>query len=240
MSSAFEIFPAIDLRDGKVVRLYQGNPNKQTVYSDDPTSFAKRWLDSGATWLHIINLSAAFGEEDTPNLRALEKITRLDAFVEYGGGIRTFEQIERLLNIGAQRVFLGTVAIQNPEMVKEAVTAFGASMIACDIAGKDGTVMIKGWQEAAELTILEAGKGLRAAGVHHCVLTDVARDGSGNGVNIPSAKKLQDETGLSVVASGGVHSYDEIIAAREAELAGIIIGKALYDGVLDLRKCFEL
>jgi len=238
--SEFVVFPAIDLRDGKVVRLIQGDPNRQTVYSNDPAEFAARWLDYGAEWLHIVNLSAAFGEEDTANLRALEKITSLDARVEYGGGLRDLEQVSRLSNLGVQRVFFGTSAIQQPQILTEAVHTFGAQLIAADLAAKDGIVMIKAWQESAGRSVNDAGKELFQLGIRRCVLTDVSRDGSGRGINIDSAKNLQSESGLVVVTSGGANSYDEILAAREAGLAGIILGRALYEGILDLRRCLEL
>lgn len=239
-SPNFVIYPAIDLRDGKVVRLIHGDPGRQTVYSNDPAGFASRWIDSGADWLHIVNLSAAFGEEDTNNLRALEKITRLEVYVEYGGGVRELDQVARLINIGVQRVYFGTIAIQQPKLLSTAIQDFGPDLIAADLAAKDGLVMIKGWQESAGKTINEVGKELSDSGVKHCVLTDISRDGSGQGVNIKSATNFQRDSGLQVVASGGVNKYDEILEAREAGLAGIIIGRALYDGVLDLRKCFQL
>ena len=237
--SEFVVFPAIDLRDGKVVRLIQGDPNRQTVYSNDPAEFAARWLDYGAEWLHIVNLSAAFGEEDTANLKALEKITRLGARVEYGGGLRALEQVSRFTDICVQRVFFGTSAAEQPEMLAEAVREFGPQLIAADLAAKDGVLMIKAWQQSAERRVNDVGKELFQLGIRHCVLTDVARDGSGHGVNIDSAKNLQVESGLDVVASGGVNSYDEILTAREAGLAGIILGRALYEGISDLRRCLE-
>jgi len=235
MRKQFTVFPAIDLRNGKVVRLAQGDPNRQTVYGDDPLAWAERWLSEGAEWLHVINLSGAFDEDSEPNITALKSILTTGLKVEFGGGIRTQDQIRSMLDLGVARVFLGTVAIQNPSLVDWAIEKFGPESIAGDIGAIDGQVMVKGWQQATPLTVLEVGKKLRNQGVSLCVLTNVKRDGVSKGVDVTSAMNLQEETGLQVVASGGVSKLSDVRSAYQGGLAGVIIGRALYDGDIALR-----
>ena len=236
---SFTIFPAIDLRDGKVVRLAQGDPQRQTIYGDDPLAWAERWQSEGAAWLHIINLSGAFDEDSRANLQALRSILALGLKVEFGGGIRDAAAIRAALELGVERVFLGTAAIQDPTLVDWAIAQYGPARIAGDIGARDGLVTIQGWQQATALSVAEVGRRFRAQGIQHCVLTDVARDGVASGVNLASALELQKDSGLQVVASGGVSSLEDVQKARQAGLRGIIIGRALYDGKISLRACFE-
>jgi phosphoribosylformimino-5-aminoimidazole carboxamide ribotide isomerase len=234
----FTIFPAIDLRNGKIVRLAQGNPERQTTYGDDPLAQAQKFKAEGAAWIHVINLSGAFGEEASANLKALEAILTVGLKVEFGGGIRDEETIRIPLEMGVARVFLGTAAIQNPALVDWAIARYSPERIAADIGVCDGNVMIRGWQESTPLTMLEAGNRFRAQGLEWCVLTDVRRDGVGTGVSVEAAVELQTATGLNVVASGGVSSLEDVRKVREAGLAGVIIGRALYEGkfsISDLR-----
>jgi phosphoribosylformimino-5-aminoimidazole carboxamide ribotide isomerase len=232
---SFTVLPAIDLRAGKVVRLAQGDPSRQTTYGDDPRQQAEQFKAEGTEWLHVINLSGAFNEDAQANLKALESILAVGLKVEFGGGIRDKETVRIPLEMGVERVFLGTAAIQNPALVDWAIERYGSSRIAADIGVRDGQVMVKGWQEATLLTMFEAGKCFRAQGLEWCVLTDVRRDGVGTGVSVVPAVELQTATGLKVVASGGVSSLDDVRKAREAGLAGVIIGRALYEGGLSLR-----
>jgi phosphoribosylformimino-5-aminoimidazole carboxamide ribotide isomerase len=239
MPDRFIIFPAIDLRAGKVVRLAQGDPGRQTVYGDDPRFWAERWQSEGAGWLHVINLDGAFEEDSRQNMQALKDILEVGLKVEFGGGVRAKETIDVVINLGVKRVFLGTAAIQNPALVEWAITTFGPTQIAGDIGGRDGQVTIKGWQETTSLSVSEVGTRFRAQGVEWCVLTNVSRDGVSCGVDIASAVKLQNETGLQVVASGGVNSIGEVKAVGKAGLAGVIIGRALYEGKISLKKCLK-
>jgi len=234
----FTIFPAIDLRAGKIVRLVQGDPNQQTTYGDNPRAQAEQFKAEGAEWIHVINLSGAFGEDAQANLKALEAILSVGLKVEFGGGIRDEATLRTPLEMGAERVFLGTAAIQNPALVDWAVARYGPACIAADIGVRDRLVMIKGWQESTPLTMLEAGKRFKAQGLEWCVLTDVRRDGAGTGVSVDSAVELQNATGLNVVASGGVSSVEDVLRVKQAGLAGVIIGRALYEGkfsISDLR-----
>ncbi len=233
----FTIFPAIDLRNGKIVRLAQGDPERQTTYGDDPRAQAQKFKDEGAAWVHVINLSGAFGEEASANLKALETVLTVGLKVEFGGGIRDEESIKIPLEMGVERVFLGTAAIQNPALVDWAMARYGANRIAADIGVRDGNVMIRGWQESTPLSMLEAGRRFRAQGLEWCVVTDVRRDGVGTGVSVDSAVELQTATGLKVVASGGVSSVEDVIRVKNAGLAGVIIGRALYDGKVTISAC---
>jgi phosphoribosylformimino-5-aminoimidazole carboxamide ribotide isomerase len=233
----FTIFPAIDLRAGKIVRLVQGDPTRQTTYGDDPRAQAEQFKAEGAEWIHVINLSGAFGEEAAANLQALAAIISVGLKVEFGGGIRDEATIQTPLEMGAERVFLGTAAIQNPALVDWAIARYGSARIAADIGVRDGQVMVKGWQESTPLTMLEAGKRFRAQGLEWCVLTDVRRDGAGTGVSVESAVELQAASGLKVVASGGVSSLEDVRRVKNAGLAGVIIGRALYEGKLTITEC---
>ena len=230
MAGRFTIFPAIDLRAGKVVRLAQGDPARQTSYADDPRQWAERWQSEGADWLHVINLDGAFGEDTRPNMQALEAILTVGLNVEFGGGIRDRVSIETVLGMGVRRVFLGTAAIQEPALVEWAIDAFGPAHIAGDIGVRDNQVVVKGWQETTALNVLTVGLRLRAQGLEWCVLTDVSRDGVRTGVNIASPVELQNATGLQVVASGGVSSLADVQRVHESGLAGVVIGRALYEG----------
>jgi phosphoribosylformimino-5-aminoimidazole carboxamide ribotide isomerase len=232
---SFTVFPAIDLRNGKIVRLAQGDPNRQTEYGADPRAQAEQFKAEGAEWVHVINLSGAFDEDSAANLRALAEILKTGLKVEFGGGIRDEETLRIPLEMGAERVFLGTAAIQNPALVDWALARYGAERVAADIGVRDGNVMVKGWQESTPLTMLEAGRRFRAQGLEWCVLTDVRRDGVGSGLSVESAVELQAATGLKVVASGGVSSLEDVLRAKNAGLAGIIIGRALYEGSLTFR-----
>lgn len=234
---SFTIFPAIDLRNGKIVRLAQGDPTRQTEYGADPRGQAEQFKAAGAEWIHVINLSGAFDEAPQANLQALKAILSAGLKVEFGGGIRDMETLRLPLEMGVERVFLGTAAIQNPALVDWALERYGAARIAADLGIRDGLVMVKGWQETTPLTMLEAGRRFRAQGLEWCVLTDVRRDGVGSGVSVEAAAELQTATGLQVVASGGVSSLEDVIRVKKAGLAGVIIGRALYEGKISLADC---
>ncbi len=237
MLNGFAVIPAIDLRAGRVVRLAQGDPARQTAYGDDPLAWAKRWKAEGAAWLHVINLSGAFGEDSAANLQALERILTAGLKVEFGGGIRDQAGVRAALELGVARLFLGTAAVRDPALVDWAVATYGPARIAGDIGARDGRVVVRGWQEATPLTALELGRRFRGQGLEWCVLTDVSRDGVGSGADTAGASALQSGTGLKVVVSGGVASLDDVRRAKAAGLAGVIIGRALYEGKLTIAEC---
>ena len=238
--SRFTIYPAIDLRAGRVVRLQQGDPARQTTYSDDPARTARRWLEAGARWLHVVNLDGAFAENDTANHAALRAIldtaNEFHARVQFGGGIRSLPMIEQAIDLGVSRVVLGTVAIEQPQMVAHAVDKCSSEKVAVGIDARDGLVRVRGWQSDSGIPVTDLALQMREAGVGTIIFTDISRDGLGSGLNIPSTRGLADASGLDVIASGGVHAMEDVTAAHEAGLAGVIIGRALYEGTIDLKE----
>ena len=237
---SFTVYPAIDLRGGKVVRLKEGNPARMTSYSDDPAEAARRWLDAGAAWLHVVNLDGAFGESDNANRAALESILKLGARVQFGGGMRSLTAIEAALSLGVSRVVLGTIAIEQPDVVADALTRFGAERIAVGIDARDGLVRTRGWKDDSGVKATDLALQMRTLGLATVIFTDVSRDGLGSGLNIPSTRELAEVSGLDVIASGGVHTIEDVVAAKDAGLAGVIIGRALYDGTVDLKETISV
>jgi len=236
----FTIYPAIDLRGGKVVRLKEGDSARMTSYSDDPAETARRWLHTGATWLHVVNLDGAFGESDNANRAALEAILKCGARVQFGGGMRSLAAIERAIDLGASRVVLGTIAIEEPDVVAEALKKFGAKKIAVGIDARDGLVRTRGWKDDSGISATDLALQVRTLGLDIVIFTDIRRDGLGSGLNIPSTRELAEVSGLDVIASGGVHTIDDVIAAKDAGLAGCIIGRALYEGTIDLKEALQV
>jgi phosphoribosylformimino-5-aminoimidazole carboxamide ribotide isomerase len=236
--STFTLYPALDLRAGKVVRLQEGDPGRQTKYSDDPAATARLWLEAGARWLHVVNLDGAFGESDSANQAALGRIldltTQAGARIQFGGGIRSTDMIKRVLDLGVNRVVLGTIAVEQPQLVDNALREFGAACVAVGIDARDGLVRVRGWQAESGVQAMELALQMRSLGVRTLVFTDISRDGLGSGLNISSTRALADSSGLDVIASGGAHTLNDVVAARQADLAGVIIGRALYEGTIDL------
>jgi phosphoribosylformimino-5-aminoimidazole carboxamide ribotide isomerase len=220
----FTIYPAIDLRGGKVVRLKEGDPARMTSYSDDPAEMAKRWIDAGSTWLHVVNLDGAFGESDNANRAALEAILKLGVRVQFGGGVRSLESIEAALSLGVSRVILGTIAIEQPEIVRDALTRFGAERIAVGIDARDGLVRTRGWKDNSGVPALDLALQMSSFGLATVIFTDVSRDGLGSGLNIPATQELSEKSGLDVIASGGVHTIDDVKAAKDAGLRAVSSG----------------
>jgi len=230
----FTVFPAIDLRGGKVVRLRQGNPDKQTVYSDNPAETAQQFLDAGAEMVHVINLDGAFSEAQDESLEAVRAVLETGACVQLGGGIRSLETIETCLDLGVARVILGTVVVSQPVLVAQAIGRFGSDRIVVGIDVRRNRVYTHGWKEESVFEPVSLALAFRNAGLRTLITTSIARDGTGEGLNTAAAKKLADETGLEVIAAGGVGSLDDVHAARKAGLRGVVIGRALYDGSVSL------
>lgn len=233
------IYPAIDLRGGKVVRLREGDPYRQRVFGDDPIKTAQSWIDQGTEWLHMVNLDGAFAEAND-NGHILEQAANLDVKIQFGGGLRTLDDIERALQQGASRVVLGTVAVEQPEIVSQAIERWGAEAICVALDARDGKVATHGWRTISNLTPFVFGKQMVQRGAKHALYTDVRRDGYLSGVNIDDTIRLGQETSLNVIASGGVSTTDEIRQlARSGVVAGAVVGMALYEGRLTLQEALS-
>ena len=229
-SAKFTVFPAIDLRAGQVVRLAQGDPARQTLYATNPRAVAERWQAEGAEWLHVVNLDGAFGGDSMTNNQWLASIAAVGLPIQFGGGLRDETRLRRAFEAGISRAVIGTAAMDNPALVDWALREFGPERIAIGMDARDGKVRTKGWIEESTITAIELGQRLRAQGVEWCVFTDIARDGVGAGVNVTATADLARATSLSVIASGGVSSMADVQQVRDAGLAGVIIGRALYEG----------
>lgn len=240
----FEIFPAIDLRAGQVVRLLQGDPTRQTIYAYEPASVAKHWISTGARWLHVVNLDGAFGEKSAQNLKALENIVQVarvkGAQIQFGGGIRTAQDAARLFNIGVNRIVLGTLAVSKPDLVSELIAQYGVAQVAVGLDAKNGEIYTHGWTESTNLQVLTAAANLKALGLEWLIYTDILRDGMQTGLALDNTTELQKESALKVIASGGVSSLEDVQQAKKLGLAGVIVGKALYEDKLDPEELFDL
>jgi phosphoribosylformimino-5-aminoimidazole carboxamide ribotide isomerase len=241
-TAMFEIYPAIDIRHGKVVRLQEGDPSRQTVYEDDAIAVARRWADAGARWLHIVSLDGAFGEavELDALLRAL---CGVGPQVQFGGGVRSLAQIEAALTAGVSRVVLGTAAVEQPQLVRDAVARFGAAVIAVGLDTRQGRVRTRGWQSDGGLTAIDLGRQIKDTGVELLIHTEIERDGLLTGANVEASAELARACELSVIVSGGVASLDDVRRAKAAEprgVVGVIVGRALYQGQVDLRQALAI
>ena len=240
----FIVFPAIDLRGGQVVRLKEGDPNRQTHYSSDPAGAARRWIEAGCTWLHVVNLDGAFDQPDSANRGALAVILAAAAEskvpVQFGGGLRSLAAIESALQAGVSRAIVGTLAVDQPEILAEALARWGAERVGVSLDARDGRVQVRGWQSATPVIARDLAQTLRQNGLRWLVFTDIARDGLQTGLNLPSTVELSQVSGLSVIASGGVSRLEDIESARQAGLAGAIVGRALYEGAIDPQLLFLL
>jgi phosphoribosylformimino-5-aminoimidazole carboxamide ribotide isomerase len=241
--SPFQIYPAIDLRRGQVVRLQEGDPARQTDYDADPAAAAKRWLKAGAAWLHVVNLDGAFGESGTANREALAAILsaagEYSTPVQFGGGLRTLEALEQALSMGVRRVVIGTAAVEQPELVEAALRRWGPERIAVGLDARSGLVQVRGWQQGTAVPVLDLALHLAGIGLTWLVFTDIARDGLQTGLNVAATAGLARQSGLQVIGSGGVGSWDDIHAACAAGLPGVIVGKALYEGKFDPVELFR-
>ncbi len=236
------IIPAIDLKEGRCVRLEQGLMEKDTVYSDDPVAQARAWQDQGGELLHIVDLDGAFAGVPK-NRAAIEAIVKaIDIPTELGGGIRDMETVEAYLDLGVGRVILGTIAKENPAFVEEACKKFPGKIVV-GIDAKDGLVAVRGWADVTEKQATELARELEGFGVEAIIYTDIARDGMMQGPNIEATKALAEAISIPVIASGGVSSLRDIrqlMSIEESGVTGVITGKAIYTGALDLREAVEL
>lgn len=228
------LYPAIDLKDGQAVRLLKGDMEKTTVFNDDPAAQARAFQDAGCAWLHLVDLNGAF-EGQPVNGAAVEAIlAKTDVPAQLGGGIRDMATIEMWLSRGIARVILGTVAVENPDLVRAAARAF-PGQVAVGLDARDGRVATRGWAEETDMMVTDLAKSFEDAGVAAIVYTDINRDGAMQGPNVAATADLARATSIPVIASGGVSSLADLIALRDTGvIAGAISGRALYDGALDL------
>ncbi len=229
------VFPAIDLVAGKVVRLERGDRAHMKVYSDDPVAQAHEFLEQGATWVHVVDLSAALEEDDdarAANSAAIEAICRIDGLsVDVGGGVRSLARIDELAAYGARRIALGTVLVTEPGFAEIAARGFG-DLLAADVAARDGQVKINGWREGISRSVEDVVGELSGLGFKHLVFTDIARDGMQTGIDVEAYRRVAGYAGFPVVASGGISTLDDIRACAAADagvIEGCIIGRALYE-----------
>jgi phosphoribosylformimino-5-aminoimidazole carboxamide ribotide isomerase len=237
------IIPAIDLQQGKCVRLSQGRKEAATVYDGDPIKVAKDFELAGARMLHIVDLDAAFSDRASPNRRLLREIIgAIEIPVQFGGGLRNSDDVKEVIELGVTRIVIGTLAVESPKTLKELVRLFGSDHIAVGIDAKDGEVMVRGWEQEGKIRAVELAHVVAKAGVERIIYTDVARDGMLTGLNIEQTLLLARESGLKVTASGGVSSLDDIKRLNELSAFGVdsvIVGKALYEGRFTLREAFQ-
>jgi phosphoribosylformimino-5-aminoimidazole carboxamide ribotide isomerase len=236
----FLIFPAIDLKAGRVVRLQQGRAETETVYSDDPVAVAKRWEDDGARYLHVVDLDGAFEGEprNWDGVRAILRAVQIP--IQLGGGLRTRRQIEEALEMGVTRVVIGTKACDSPEFVSALIEDFGTRIVV-GIDARDGFVAVKGWTEKTEISSVDFAQQINRRGVMNIIFTDVATDGMLTGPNYFAISGLCSAVNCNVIASGGVSNLNDVrrlqrVAEERPNLVGVIIGKALYDGRIDLKQ----
>ena len=237
-----QLYPAIDLKDGNCVRLTQGLFEQAKIYSHTPADMAKEWENQGATFLHLVDLDGALAGRSVnePAIRSILKAVSIP--VQIGGGIRSRDGVASMLDLGVKRVLIGTKAAKNPEFIGEVVEEFGTDCIVAGIDAKDGKVAIEGWEKLSCLSALDLCKKMKDFGVQHIVYTDISRDGMLTGPNVPATKELTRETGLDIIASGGVSSMEDLRRLYEEGIKGAIIGKALYEKRIDLLeaiRCFE-
>lgn len=236
------IYPAIDLRGGNCVRLVKGDFSRETIYSRDPGAMAREWAAAGASSIHVVDLDGALAGESR-NLTAIRAIMEQGGIpIEVGGGIRNMSHIERLLSAGVHQVILGSAAVKNPQLVKDACRAYPGRIVV-GIDAKNGDVAVEGWEASGHIQAEELARKMADAGVERIIFTDIARDGMLSGVNVEATVAVAKASGLKVTASGGVASLEDLKILKKRETDGVegcIIGKALYTGAIDLRQAVAI
>ena len=231
------ILPAIDLKDGKAVRLSKGLMDSAKIYSDEPWQVAKRFEEMGSEWLHLVDLNGAFAGEPK-NLEQIKKIRQnCNLKMELGGGIRDEDTIKMYLDLGVDRLILGSIAVKNPDFVKEMAKKYP---IAVGIDAIDGMVAVEGWAEVSSMKATDLAKEFADAGVEAIICTDVGRDGMLSGINVEFTRSIADASGIPTIASGGLKDIEDIRRLIDADIYGTIVGKAFYEGTLDLEEAFKL
>ncbi len=236
------IFPAVDIKNGKCVRLRQGRKEDETVYGDDPAAMGLKWQDMGARWLHVVDLDGAFRKRPQ-NLEAIQHLRRsLNIPMQLGGGIRTLDTIAAYIDLGIDRLILGTAVLKDPDLVAQALTRY-PGRIALGLDAREGLLSVEGWTETSTQSALDVARELEPLQPAALIYTDISRDGVKRGVNLEATKTLAQAVAIPVIASGGVSSLDDISALLPLEplgVIGVITGRALYDGSLDLREALRV
>ena len=235
-----QLYPAIDMKNGQCVRLRQGAFKDITIYSDAPEKVAAHWQEKGASFLHLVDLDGALAGYSV-NEEVIRRIADTVSIpIEIGGGIRSKEAVDRMLDLGVRRVIIGTKAAEHPEFLRDMVRTFGEEAIVAGVDAKDGMVAVEGWEKVSSLTARDLCLTMKEYGVRHIVYTDISRDGMLSGPNVEATRKLTEETGLDIIASGGVSCMEDLKCLHEAGIRGAVIGKALYENRIDLAEAVRL
>ncbi len=232
------LFPAIDILGGKAVRLYKGDKTQVTEYGD-PVDFALRWADAGAEWLHVVDLSGAFSGESGIDSVIFEIKKRTGLYIQSGGGLRRIVDIRKRLDAGADRVVIGTMAACDPDEFALATYQFPEKIVA-GIDAMNGMFAVKGWTQTTDISAIEFGKKCRRMGIRCALFTDIAKDGAMQGANVTGTIQMQKETGLQIIASGGISTMEDLRALKQSDVYGAVLGKALYTGAIDLKEALAL
>jgi phosphoribosylformimino-5-aminoimidazole carboxamide ribotide isomerase len=235
-----KLYPAIDIKGGKCVRLCQGKFDKVQVYAENPVDVARAWERAGASCIHLVDLDGALMGRGV-NRDVIRKITKaVFVPVQLGGGIRTKEDLEAVFDMGVSRAIIGTKAVTDPSFIKECIDEYGADRIVIGIDAKDGFVAVEGWGEVSKISAMELGMDMKALGVKTIVYTDISKDGMLTGPNVAATKELSDATGIDIIASGGVSTMEDLERIYANGIHGAIIGKALYEKRIDLAKAVSV
>ena len=232
------IYPAIDIKDGKCVRLFKGRFDDVTVYGDSPAEMAKKWEAQGGEFIHVVDLDGALKGHGVNAEKIKEICESVSVPVQTGGGIRTMADIEAKLECGISRVIIGTKAVSDSEFVKEAVAKYGDKIV-IGIDAKDGMVAVEGWEKTSDFTAVEFAKKMVSLGVKTVVYTDIATDGTLAGSNVEAMREMADAVDADIIASGGIGSLDDILSLKDTGVEGVIVGKALYTNRVDLKEAVE-
>ena len=234
-----QLYPAIDMKNGKCVRLTQGLFDNVKVYGDSPADMAKLWVSQGATFLHLVDLDGALAGHSVNESAIRAVVQQVDVPVELGGGLRSIEAVKSMLDLGVSRCIIGTKAAERPEFIRELVDAFGPERIVAGVDAKEGMVAVDGWERISEMTAVDLCLKMKEYGVQHIVYTDISRDGMLSGPNVTYTKMLTEKTGLDVIASGGVSCMEDLDMLYENGILGVIIGKALYENKIHLTEALK-
>lgn len=234
------LYPAIDIQGGKCVRLERGVFTKSTVYGDDPARMARKWESQGAQYIHVVDLDGAQKGKGVNNKVIEQMVKSVSIPIQLGGGIRTIKDIDDKLSLGVARVILGTVAIENPKLVQEAIKKYGNEKIVVGVDAKNGKVAIHGWETVSSKEAVDVCLEMKLYGVRTIIYTDIAQDGMMQGPNLKSTKELVEKTELNIIASGGVSTLDDLIGAKNIGCEGAIIGRALYIDAIDLKEALKI